>query len=119
MTKETGDFLKNSWLSIAFAGLLFAASAGLLYLMSFPNPSAREVFLQSVILTVASVVASLLTSKVYGEWSYSQNVRDRGVQIAGGVMVLKHQIERLVDWVIDKRETSNHDDAHVVAYDAT
>lgn len=65
--------------------------------------SPKEGAYQAIVLTIASVIASLIVTKIYAEQGYGQNLRDHGVQIAGGIIVLKRQIEVLSEWVVSKR----------------
>ena len=71
-----------------------------------PRPTFSITYNQTAdsnLLTIASVIASLIVTKIYAEQGYSQNLRDHGVQIAGGIIVLKRQIEVLSEWVVSKR----------------
>ncbi|MEK7753184.1 MAG: hypothetical protein AAB654_14770 [Acidobacteriota bacterium] len=49
------------------------------------------------------MIASLIVTKIYAEQGHGQSLRDHGVQIAGGIIVLKRQIESLADWIAAKR----------------
>ena len=69
----------------------------------------RENGLEEFLLASASFVASFLVTKIYAQETYSQTLRDHGVQIASGIMVLKRQIERLTDWVSGKRSLLSRD----------
>ncbi len=104
MANETRDFVRNNWFRIVLAITLMIGTLGMLYLMGRPNLTPRDLVYQSILLALASGGVSFLTTQIYGEWTYSQSLRDRGVQIAAGVMVLKRQIGRLVDWVGQKRQ---------------
>jgi DNA-directed RNA polymerase subunit M/transcription elongation factor TFIIS len=74
-----------------------------------PGVTSRELGLITFILTAASMVASVLATKIYAEEASSKTLRDHGVQIASGIMVLKRQIETLSEWVDDKsNELSDH-----------
>src|SRR5216684_586783 len=98
---------KSTWPDIIIRALLMllviAASVVMFYLMSRPNHTALETALEAVILTLASILASFLITKMYAEASYTRTLRDHGVQIASGIMVLKRQIESLTEWVAQKR----------------
>jgi hypothetical protein len=80
--------------------------------MTRKNTSPLEAALEAVILTIASITASFLMTKVYADSTSTQTLRDHGVQIASGMMVLKRQIENLSIWIDGKR------DAEVLPADA-
>ena len=46
-------------------------------------------------------------TKVYADSTSTQTLRDHGVQIASGMMVLKRQIENLSIWIDDKRNSED------------
>jgi len=104
VTDQNESFRSKNWLSLAVIGLLVLVIVGVGYLMSAgPKQTEREAALEAAILTAASVAVSALVTKIYAEATYGQSLRDHGVQIASGMMVLKHQIEGLVEWVGQKR----------------
>jgi hypothetical protein len=72
-------------------------------LMSLPKATPLESGLEALILTAASMFASVIATKIYAEISYSKTLRDHGVQIAKGIMVLGQQLEQLQKWVRQKR----------------
>lgn len=74
-------------------------------LMSRPKATPLESGLEALILSGASMFASVIATKIYAEISYSQTLRDHGVQIAKGIMVLGQQLEQLQKWVRQKRAT--------------
>ena len=74
--------------------------------------SPREAAYQALVLTIASVIASLIITKIYAEQGHGQNLRDHGVQIAGGIIVLKRQMEALTDWIASKR-VAMRNSAHI------
>jgi hypothetical protein len=106
---ETGDktawgFLKTYSLNITLAVLMVALGAWMAFLIATSDgKSPREGAYQAIVLTIASVIASLIVTKIYAEQGHGQSLRDHGVQIAGGIIVLKRQIEALADWVAAKR----------------
>jgi NTP pyrophosphatase (non-canonical NTP hydrolase) len=67
-----------------------------------PGVTQREIGLITAVLTAASIFASWQISKMYAGRASSQQLRDQGVQIASGIMLLKRQIETLADWVDEK-----------------
>lgn len=107
MPNETTNRPDRTWLEVAvrlaLVLLMILAAFAMLYLMTEPNRTPRETALEAIILTAASIIASFLITKIYAEASYNKSLRDHGVQIASGIMVLKRQIETLTEWVAQKR----------------
>jgi hypothetical protein len=58
----------------------------------------------SLLLFIFSITASWIFSKMYSESSASESLRDYGVQVARGLMVLQSQIRSLSRWVSEKRQ---------------
>jgi hypothetical protein len=98
------SFLKANSLNLVLAVLMVALGGWMAVLIATSDgKSPREAAYQTMILTIASVIASLIITKIYAEQGHGQNLRDHGVQIAGGIIVLKGQIEVLADWIAAKR----------------
>lgn len=85
--------------------VLVAIGVWAFYLVSSDKKTSLESDLLALILTSVSIAASWLASKVYAEVSASQSLRDYGVQIARGVIVLQSEIKLLSSWVARKRVT--------------
>ncbi len=104
MWDEEKKFLSENWLSLALSLIMLLVVIMMLYLIAnVEHQTSREAALEAGILTAASIIASILATKIYAELGYSKSLRDHGVQIASGIMVLKRQIESLTDWVAGKR----------------
>lgn len=105
-------FLRAYVLNILLALVMLGVGAWMAFLIATSDgKSPHEAAYQAMVLTIASVIASLIVTKIYAEQGHGQNLRDHGVQIAGGIIVLKRQIEVLSDWIVSKRlamRTSPH-----------
>jgi hypothetical protein len=98
------SFLKAYSLNIFLVLVMVGLSIWMSVLIATSDgKSPKEGAYQAMVLTIASVIASLIVTKIYAEQGHGQNLRDHGVQIAGGIIVLKRQIEVLADWVVSKR----------------
>jgi hypothetical protein len=98
------NFIKKYSLNIILALAMAGLGIWMAYLIATSDgKSPKEGAYQAMVLTIASVIASLIVTKMYAEQGYGQNLRDHGVQIAGGIIVLKRQIEVLSEWVASKR----------------
>src|SRR5579859_7309001 len=105
MSHHGRGFFGRNWLSLTLLVLMAGVVFGMGYLMYFqPKPTPRETALEELIQTAAAIIAGTLGTKIYAEEGYSRGLRDRGVQIAGVLMMLKRQIETLAEWVVTKRE---------------
>jgi hypothetical protein len=110
--KEMSSWTGNVWSYILIIlSLIF--SVALCYLLSRPEKTPLENFLESAGMLVFSSLASFLVSKMLSEVSYTKTLRDHGVQIASNIMMLKNQTRNLARWVVKKRsfyeENSIHD----------
>ena len=103
--KIDSNFFSQNWVSLFLLLVMGLAALAMFYMMTRPNQSPREAALEAVILTVASIIASYVITSIFAERSYTQSLRDHGVQIASGIMVLKRQLQALTDWVGQKRAT--------------
>lgn len=101
--KPESEFWKENWVGLSLLILTVTAAFVMFYLMTRPNQTSLDTALEGIILTVASIFASFLITSIYAARSYSKTLRDHGVQIASGIMVLKRQMEALSDWVGQKR----------------
>src|SRR5438876_9281166 len=99
MPPEIRAFLRENWLSLLLFVLMLGFMIVMAYLMTRSEQTGLEIALETLILTACSVGISIVATKIYAERSYNQTLRDHGVQIASGIMVLKRQIEGLYDWV--------------------
>lgn len=99
------EFLSDFWIVISISVVSLTVIGLMAYFMSIPNQTPRETFLETFILTTASIVVSAAATKAYAEISAGKSLRDHGVQIAGIIMQLKRQMEGLNDWVTQKRLT--------------
>jgi len=97
------QFSKDNALSIFFVAVSSIGAIALCYLLTLPQQTPRENFLESAGLVIMSACGSYLVSKMLSELSYNKTLRDDGVQIASNIMVLKKQIENLASWVAQKR----------------
>lgn len=97
-------FYRDNWGTFFLAALCFAVMLGMSYLIAQPGLTARELTLSQLISTLMSIVGSVLVTKVYAEKTSNETLRDHGVQIARGVMVLNSQIDSLCGWVEQKRD---------------
>lgn len=103
---DSGSSLKSrNLLRGAVFFVLVAIGVWAFYLVSSDKKTSLEADLLALILTSVSIAASWLASKVYAEVSASQSLRDYGVQIARGVIVLQSEIKLLSSWVARKRVT--------------
>ena len=116
MNKKDKTFWQRNWLNIVLVVLLMCVVVAMCFLLASNQPTTtpRETALETLILTVFSFAASFLVSKVFAERAYSQTLRDHGVQIASGIIVLKRQIENLAEWTALKRVAFKRDE-HVEA----
>ncbi len=103
MAQEKKSFLREQWTTHLVAFVMFLVVILMTYFMTTPGLTAREVALSQVLATVTSIGASYLITKAYAERSSDQTLRDHGVQIASGIMVLRRRIDALSDWVAKKR----------------
>ena len=101
------SFFKKNWLQIFSVAIMAAIVIGMGYLLSTPDQTKREILLEQSIATIMAVGASFLITKIYAEKSSTQNLRDNGVQIASGIMVLRRHIEGLSEWVSAKRTSKD------------
>src|SRR5258708_30372740 len=93
-------FFKPHSLNLLLAVAMVALGGWMAFLIATADgKSPREGAYQALVLTIASVIASLIVTKIYAERGYGQNLRDHGVQIACGIIILKRQIEVLADWI--------------------
>ena len=98
------NFLKTYSLNIILVLVMVGLGIWMSILIATSDgKSPKEGAYQAMVLTIASVIASLIVTKMYAQQGYGQNLRDHGVQIAGGIIVLKRQIEVLSEWVASKR----------------
>ena len=113
MPQKDKTFWQKNWINIVVVVVLMIVVVVMCFLLasSSPTPTPRESALETLILTVSSFLASFMVSKVYAEMSYSQTLRDHGVQIASGIIVLKRQIDNLSDWTAQKRLAFKKDDS--------
>lgn len=104
MSDEQNKFLRENWLSFSLVLIMLLLVVVMVYLVAnVEHQTKREAALEAGILTGASIIASILATKVYAELGYSKSLRDHGVQIASGITVLKRQIESLSEWVAERR----------------
>jgi transcription elongation factor Elf1 len=102
-SNKSDSFWAENWIGLSLIGMMVLFVGVMFYMMTGPNQTARETALEAVILTSASIIASFLITKIYAEKSYNKSLRDHGVQIASGIMVLKRQMEGLTIWIGEKR----------------
>lgn len=95
--------VSRNLLSIVSVLFAIAVIALMAYFMSLPDRTPRETFLEAFVLTVASMFVSVVFTKVYADIAATKNLRNQAVQIAGTVIHLENQTERLRQWVGDKR----------------
>lgn len=120
MSKEGKEFLQQNWLTLSLTAILALVIVAILYLIARSEPQTRrEATLEALVLTGLSILVSVLATKVYAELNYSRSLRDHGVQIASGIMVLKRQVEALSDWVVGKRSGPGKSSASPEVVDAT
>jgi len=98
-------FWEKNWLTLVIVLILMIVAIAMCYLLADEKNTPRDTALETLLLTVFSFLSSYLVSKIFAEMSYSQTLRDNGVQIASGIIVLKRQIESLSDWTAQKRLT--------------
>jgi hypothetical protein len=105
MKNKDKTFWGKNWLTLVIVTILMIVAIAMCFLLATtqPTPTPRETALETLILTVFTFAASYLVSKIFAEMSYSQTLRDNGVQIASGIIVLKRQIEKLSEWTGKKR----------------
>jgi energy-converting hydrogenase Eha subunit A len=97
-------FFRVYALNVFLALLMVGIGAWMAFLIATSDgKSPKEAAYQALILTIASVIASLIITRIYAEQGHGQSLRDHGVQIAGGIIVLKRQLEALSDWIASKR----------------
>lgn len=101
--KPEMNFWKDNGVAVVLLVIMAAFVAWMFYMMTQPNQTPRDAALEAIILTAASIIASYLITKIFAERSYNKSLRDHGVQIASGIMVLKRQMEGLTDWIGLKR----------------
>ena len=78
------DFLKAYSLNIIIVLLALAVGVWMAVLIATSDGrSPQEAAYQAIVLTIASVIASLIVTKIYAEQGHGQSLRDHGVQIAG------------------------------------
>jgi hypothetical protein len=94
----------NYWLRVALGLLSVGGLIVVVLLMSRETPTRTEATLLNFLLFIFSVSASWIFSKIYSETTASENLRDYGVQVARGVMVLQSQIVNLNRWISTKRQ---------------
>lgn len=99
------DWLAANWFKMASIVAMCALVWWTAKLLITPQLGGREIALITIILTAASMAVSALVAKMFAESASSKSLRDQGVQIARGIMVLRRQIEALSDWVALKTST--------------
>lgn len=117
MTNKDKSFWQKNWLTIAIVTILMVVAIAMCFLLSADHPTPRETALESLILAVFSFTASYLVSKILAEINYNQTLRDNGVQIASGIIVLKRQIGNLSDWTARKKIEFKKDEQVTAALD--
>jgi hypothetical protein len=119
MAKKDKSFWQKNWLTVVVVVLLMAVVVSMCFFLASNQTTTtpRETALETLILTVFSFAASFLVSKVFAERSYSQTLRDHGVQIASGIIVLKRQIENLSEWTALKRVAFKRDEPVEAAFE--
>lgn len=108
MTPETppdkgSSFWRENWIGLSLVGTMVLFMGVMFFMMTGPTHTPRETALEAIILTASSVIASFVITKIFAEHSYNKSLRDHGVQIASGIMVLKRQMEGLTEWIGQKR----------------
>ena len=117
MISKGKTFWQKNWLTLAIVSILMLVAIAMCFLLATTQPTPRESALETLILTVFSFTASYLVSKIFAEMSYSQTLRDNGVQIASGIIVLKRQIENLSEWTGQKRIAFKRDEPVEAAFE--
>ena len=111
--KKFVSFLARNWLQLCAVILMGLTVILVGILLVTTKPTVREASLETFVLTVFSILASILCTKLYAEKEYNQTVRDHGVQIGTVIIVLKGQLAALSQWLgrkrASKRLSSNSD----------
>ena len=98
------EFSPRFWLRLFLGTASIVGLVVIAILMAEESPSRTESALLNFLLFLFSVSASWAFSKMYSETSASENLRDYGVQVARGVMILQSQIRTLTQWISEKRQ---------------
>lgn len=99
-------FWRKNWADVLGAGLSGAVILWVFYVTrSSTTPTPAETTYQSIILAAASVFASWFTSKIHAQYSQDESLRSLGSQVAQGIIVLSAQIDTLLQWVANARDS--------------
>lgn len=99
------DTIRKEWPAILVTLFFAIVVITIAVILSKATLTDRESTLLTVLLTLFSVLASFVIARIYSRFTYSENLRDMGVQIARGIIVLERQTEILLSWVSGKRST--------------
>src|SRR5579884_1816401 len=99
------EWLAANWFKMAAIIAMCALAAWMAEMLVAPQLTTREIALITIILTAASMVVSALIAKMFADSASGKSLRDQGVQIARGIMVLRRQIDNLSEWVTLKSGT--------------
>lgn len=91
------------WTTVVAAAVVVLAFLVMALIDKGPQKSPLETDLLTLLLTLVSGFVGWLVSKHFAEHSATQNLRDYGVQVARGEMVLQSQLAQLRGWIADKR----------------
>jgi hypothetical protein len=105
--RSTLRFLGDNWGYLLGTALSLVAVVWMLRLTTTVGQlTPRESTLQAILLTTASVFASWFISRLDTYFRRDDGVRRLGTQVAGGVIVLSREIDKLVGWIQKEKASS-------------
>src|SRR3989338_2281542 len=87
---------ENLWITGVVVVLILAVVVICLWRITSSAPTANEVLLLGVLLTISSMAASWIASRYYSEVSFNKNLRVFALKAAEKVTNLSNQLDRLI-----------------------